>query len=115
MRERGGRKCRRRPHYGKETAEHFEGAIVGEAGMYAGKVYSLTEMKEVFFREEEDRIVLSPYEEEGNMAGVILSATTMNTVLNRMRRARFSLKSGQPLGKGRKYYSAERNKSLCER
>lgn len=92
------------PAYGKETAEHFEGAIVGEAGMYAGKVYSLTEMKEVFFREEEDQIVLSPYEEEGNMAGVYFIGDYNEYCVEPYEKSAVFLESGQPLGKGRKYY-----------
>lgn len=82
----------------------FTGAIVGESGIYKGKVYCLIDTKEIFFCIADDKIVLSPYEEENNLAGIFFVSAYNEYCIEPNERRFVFLKSGQPLGKGRRYF-----------
>lgn len=82
----------------------FSGAVAGESGLYEGKVYQLSDKKEVFFYMKEDRAVLSPYEEDGAAAGIYYIKEYEEYCAEPFEKGVLFLESGQPLGKGRQYY-----------
>lgn len=82
----------------------FSGAVAGESGLYEGKVYQLSDKKEVFFYIKEDRAVLSPYEEDGAAAGIYYIKEYEEYCAEPFEKGVLFLESGQPLGKGRQYY-----------
>lgn len=82
----------------------FSGAVAGESGLYEGKVYQLSDKKEVFFYMKEDRAVLSPYEEDGAAAGIYYIREYEEYCAEPFEKGVLFLESGQPLGKGRQYY-----------
>lgn len=82
----------------------FSGAVAGESGLYEGKVYQLSDKKEVFFYIKEDRAVLSPYEEDGAAAGIYYIKEYEEYCAEPFEKEVLFLESGQPLGKGRQYY-----------
>ena len=86
------------------SQDDFSGAISGESGLYEGKVYSLTDKKEVFFSIKEGNAVLSPYEEEGAAAGIYYIREYGEYCAEPFEKRAVFLESGQPLGKGRQYY-----------
>ena len=86
------------------SQDDFSGAISGESGLYEGKVYPLTDKKEVFFSIKEGNAVLSPYEEEGAAAGIYYIREYGEYCAEPFEKRAVFLESGQPLGKGRQYY-----------
>lgn len=82
----------------------FTGAIAGKSGIYKGKVYFLIDMKEIFFCIADDKIVLSPYEEDDNLAGIFFVSAYNEYCIEPNARRFVFLKSGQPLGEGRQYF-----------
>ena len=86
------------------SQDGFSGAISGESGLYEGKVYPLTDKKEVFFSIKEGNAVLSPYEEEGAAAGIYYIREYGEYCAEPFGKRAVFLESGQPLGKGRQYY-----------
>ncbi len=86
------------------SEDDFSGAISGESGLYEGKVYTLTDKKEVFFSIKEGNAVLSPYEEEGAAAGIYYIREYGEYCTEPFEKCVVYLESGQPLGKGRQYY-----------
>lgn len=88
----------------KKSSEPFTGAVIGGAGGYKGKVYPLKKMTEVFFEMEAGQMVLTPYQSEASLAGVYYIEEYGEYCVEPMERGCFYLESGQPLGKGRKYY-----------
>lgn len=84
--------------------ERFGGAVLGVSGMFAGKAYPLEKMTEVFFREENGKILITPYEAEDYLAGVYYIGQYGEYCVEPAEWMTVFLESGQPLGKGRKYY-----------
>lgn len=94
----------RTPEVKPEASSEFTGAVSGESGLYAGRIYSLKDKKEVFFTMNEKNAVLSPYEEEGAAAGIYYIKEYGEYCAEPFEKNTVFLESGQPLGKGRQYY-----------
>lgn len=98
------------PDIREETAadspgeKEFSGAVAGESGLYKGKVYRLSDKKEVFFYIKDGSAVLSPYEEAGAAAGIYYIKEYDEYCAEPFEKGTVFLESGQPLGKGRQYY-----------
>ncbi len=84
--------------------ERFTGAVVGESVPYMGKAYPLSDTREVFFKIEDGHAVITPYEDPGSLAGVYYIEKYREYCVEPAEKCCFYLESGQPLGKGRKYY-----------
>lgn len=94
----------RMPGVKPDASDEFTGAISGESGLYAGRIYSLKDKKEVFFIMNDKNAVLSPYEEEGAAAGIFFIKEYGEYCAEPFEKNTVFLESGQPLGKGRQYY-----------
>ena len=84
--------------------ENFSGALLGTTGLFSGKAYPLENETEVFFREEDGNVFVIPYEKVDNLAGVYYIGQYQEYCVEPFGKMTFFLESGQPLGKGRKYY-----------
>lgn len=92
------------PRQNIEEPTSFSGAIMGMTGLFAGKAYPLENITEVYFREEDRKIFITPYEEADNLAGIYYISQYQEYCMEPLKRQTVFLESGQPLGKGRKYY-----------
>ncbi|HJD45541.1 MAG TPA: hypothetical protein H9909_01735 [Candidatus Mediterraneibacter norfolkensis] len=91
---------RKRPAVSKP----FTGALLGANGMYAGKAYPLEDRTEVFFRSEDGKIIITPYESRDNLGGIYYVDEYQEYCVEPSEIRTVFLESGQPLGKGRQYY-----------
>ena len=88
---------------GKDT-ERFSGEICGEAGLHSGKRYALKGVPEIFFLWAEESAVLSTFESPQALVSVRYEAEEGQYCVAPFAVKTVFLESGQPLGKGRKYY-----------
>lgn len=87
-----------------EERNLFTGAIIGGTGDYKGKVYPLEKMTEIFFEKKEGQMVITPYQSGTSLAGIYYIGEYGEYCVEPLEKGCFYLESGQPLGKGRKYY-----------
>ena len=88
----------------QQESTGFEGAVVGETGIFEGKVYSLKERVEVFFEWENGKAVLKKQRNTQNLAGIYYVAKYQEYCIDVFVKSNVFLSSGQPLGAGRTYY-----------
>lgn len=86
------------------VSKPFTGALLGANGMYAGKAYPLEDRTEVFFRSEDGKIIITPYESRDNLGGIYYVDEYQEYCVEPAEIRTVFLESGQPLGKGRQYY-----------
>lgn len=87
-----------------ERRKRFTGAVISRSGDYKGKVYPLEKMTEIFFEKKDGQMVITPYQSEISLAGIYYIGEYGEYCVEPMEKGCFYLESGQPLGKGRKYY-----------
>lgn len=102
--EQSGKKILEKSIYNGETEKKFTGAIIGEKGIYAGKVYPLIDKKEIFFRMDNEQILSNPYEDKDNLAGIYFIGKYNEYCVEPYKKNFVFLESGQPLGKDRRYF-----------
>ena len=87
-----------------EERHLFTGAGIGGTGDYKEKVYPLETMAEVFFEKKDGQMVITPYQSGASLAGIYYIVEYEEYCVEPLEKRCFYLESGQPLGKGRKYY-----------
>ncbi len=87
-----------------EERNLFTGAVIGGTGDYKEKVYPLEKMAEVFFEKKDGQMVITPYQSGASLAGIYYIVEYEEYCVEPLEKRCFYLESGQPLGKGRKYY-----------
>lgn len=90
----------------RSVCQKFGGALLGESGFYASKVYLMKERAPIYFCKEGPIAVLVPeqgYEKE-MLAKVYYVDGYKEYCVKPMQRLSVFLESGQPLGAGREYY-----------
>ena len=90
--------------YNGGAGKYFAGAIIGEKGIYAGKIYPLIDKKEIFFCMDNKQILSNPYEDEENLAGIYFIGEYNEYCVEPYKKNFVFLESGQPLGKDRQYF-----------
>lgn len=89
---------------GHSSDRTFEGAVTGESGIFAGKVYPLKEREEVFFCLDEGIAFLKKNRKPQSVAGLYYVSEYQEYCVDVFMKSKIFLDSGQPLGKGRQYY-----------
>lgn len=100
----GGMVISEKSIYNGGAGKYFAGAIIGKKGIYAGKIYPLTDKKELFFCMNNKQILSNPYEDEGNLAGIYFIGEYNEYCVEPYKKNFVFLESGQPLGKDRRYF-----------
>lgn len=95
-----------RAEHARQTAAErtFSGAIIGMTGTYASMAYPLQEKQRVFFLTADGRVSLSDTGAEAMVAALYYINEYQEYCMEIYETKNVFLKSGQPLGKDRKYY-----------
>lgn len=88
----------------RQIEDSFEGAIKGIKGLYKKKVYILYDRVQVYFLHKSSEVIFSEYRDEKSMIGIYYIKRYREYCLEVYQKNACFLQSGQPLGRGKKYY-----------